>query len=210
MTADQTTTNTNNPSDQALIAMMQTQLATLQSIKAGEMQWLQFYTIVTVPAIGFLMASDPCKIAPMVGLTLFAYLLITGWFQYVLLKERHSYFGVLRSVVRAQNLLGLYKSNFLSPHFANSAFPKKLGPCKAKDGTHPYSSFLNRQLYVCLFFVGLTLAGFYQARHFWGLTVLLIDTAWVFVIFIWDRKCLYRQTFNEQNLSGSDPKWFTD
>lgn len=134
MAADEKTLSLKIPRD-GLIAMMQTQLTTLQSIKAGEMQWIQFYTILTAPAIGFLIAGDPCKVAPILRYIIPAYIVVTGWFQYVLMKERHSYYGVLRSVVRAENLLGL--SGFLAPNFANSAFPKGLGPDKKKTERNP-------------------------------------------------------------------------
>jgi hypothetical protein len=207
MATDEKTLSLNIPRD-GLIAMMQTQLTTLQSIKAGEMQWIQFYTILTAPAIGFLIAGAPCKVAPILPYIIPAYLVVTGWFQYVLMKERHSYYGVLRSVVRAENLLGL--SGFLAPNFANSAFPKGLGPDKEKDGTQPCSSFLARQIYVFVFFFGLAGASAYQAHNGWVLIYVAFDLVWVAIIFCWDQKALRRQTLEEKGLSGSDPAWFRE
>jgi hypothetical protein len=208
--AGEKTPSVNIPRD-ALLAMMQTQLATLQSIKAGEMQWIQFYTILTAPAIGFLIASDPSRVAPIVPYIIPAYLLVTGWFRYVLMRERRSYYGVLRSVVRSENLLGL--SKFLAPHFAISAFPKGLGPDKEKDGTQRWSSFLARQIYVLLFFQGLAVAGAYQAHSRWALILVcvLADLLWVAIIFFCrDPKALRRDTLAEKGVMGSDPAWFPE
>lgn len=211
MTADETTRGLDIPRD-ALVAMMQAQLETLQSIKAAEMRWVQFYTVLIAPAIGFLMAGDSCEVARIAPYIIPAYLLVTMWLQYILMRERHSYYGVLRSVVRAENLLGL--SQLVAKHFANSAFPKGLGPHKEKDGTQRWSSFFARQIYVFLFFFGLAVAGAYQAHGcrvlIWACGAVAVDLAWGATIFCyWDPKALRRDTLAERGVIGSDPTWFS-
>jgi hypothetical protein len=211
MTAEEKTPGLNIPRD-ALIATMQTQLSALQSIKAGEMRWVQFYAVLIAPAIGFLIAGDSCKVARIAPYVIPAYLLVTMWLQYVLMRERHSYYGVLRSVVRAENLLGL--SQLVAKHFANSAFPKGLGPHKEKDGTQRWSSFFARQIYVFLFFFGLAVAGAYQAHScgvlIWACGAVAVDLVWGAIIFCyWDPKALRSDTLAEKDVVGSDPAWFT-
>jgi hypothetical protein len=191
-------------------------LAHLRSIKDTEHKWLDLLSIITLPAVGYLMAVEDCNAvwgwALLVVLGM--YLVVTCWMQYVLLRERFSYYAVLRSVVRAQNLLGLFDVGFLSPHLAGSAFPRGFGPYPDREGTRPFSSFLRRQLYTLILFSGLLAAAAFRTPVQPGLfgTLALVclagDVAWLVYLFRRDRQSLEHATAQEVDLAGADPAWF--
>ena len=198
-------------------ATLDANLSHLRSIKDTELNWLQLFAVVTLPAIGYLMGvgDDNAMLGwPIVPLILL-YLILTGWIQYVFLRERISYYSVLRSVVRAQNLLGLFDINLLSPHFAGSAFPKGFGPRPTENGTQPQSSFLRRQIYTVILYSGVLLAAGFRMypKSSWplGLCVLafLLDILWLWYIFYYDDVVLKARTAAEKDLAGSDPAWFS-
>jgi len=191
-------------------------LAHLRSIKDTEHKWLELYAILILPAIGYVMTvADTCAIFswPLVVMLLL-YLVLTAWLQNLLLRERFSYYAVLRSVIRSQNLLGLFDVNYLSAHFANSAFPPGFGPIPAEDGTQPQSSFRRRLRYVLFLYSALLLAA---AFRWWSIcqwfmvapilfffcgTFLYCHTFWA------DRKGLINMTAQEEGLAGSEADWF--
>jgi len=205
----------NNHSEQALIAVMEASIGVLRSIKDAEFRWLELYTLLAGPAVAFLAVrgkSTDLGDALLIGM-LAGYFLATIWVQFVLWKERRSYYAVLRTVVRAQNFLGLFKIEFLSDRFANSAFPKGLGPlrlnCAQRNGTAPFSSFLQRHIYVLFVFVGLGLALVHNGlQSFWWVLGVLCDVFWVIALFLYDHSVLYREALEEKHLAGSDPTWF--
>jgi hypothetical protein len=191
-------------------------LSHLRSIKDTEVNWLQLFAIITLPAIGYLMGvgdDNPLLGGPII-LLIFFYLALTGWIQFVFLCERISYYSVLRSVVRAQNLLGLLDIKYLSPHFADSAFPREFGPRPEENGTQPQSSFLRRQTYTLVLYVGVLLAAAFRTYSVsaWFLAVavlaLAVDLAWLGFIFRRDDAILKEHTAAEEGLAGSDPGWF--
>ncbi|MFH1922208.1 MAG: hypothetical protein ABIP48_20280, partial [Planctomycetota bacterium] len=72
---------------------LEANLSHLRSIKDTELNWLQMFAVVTLPAIGYLMGvgdSNPMLGWPIV-IVVVVYLLLTGWVQYVFLRERISY-----------------------------------------------------------------------------------------------------------------------
>jgi hypothetical protein len=193
-------------------------LAHLRSIKDTEHKWVDLFSIVTLPAIGYLMTVDATNpvwgwpIAVVVGF----YFALTAWLQYVLLRERYSYYSVLRSVVRAQRLLGLFEIGFLSPHFAGSAIPRGFGPHPEADGTQPYSSFLRRQVYVLILFVSLMATlmfrNTFQPMTVGAVIVIVVglDVLWLIGVFVRDRHLLTTATERERGLAGADPAWFPE
>lgn len=197
-------------------------LAHLRSIKDTELNWLQMFAILTLPAIGYLMGvgdDNPVLGWPIIPVFVL-YLLLTGWLQYVLLRERISYYSVLRSVVRSQNLLGLFDIDYLSPHFADSPFPREFGPQPEENGTQPQSSFLRRQIYTVMLYVGFLLAAAFRAcsasSRLLPITAVIVaalclalDLVWLRYIFDWDETMLKAHTAREKDLAGSDPTWFS-
>jgi hypothetical protein len=195
---------------------LEANLAHLRSIKDTETKWLELYAILAGPATGYVMGvQDTCAIFnwPLVFMLLL-YLALTAWLQNLLLRERFSYYSVLRSVIRSQNLLGLFDISYLSEHFANSAFPAGLGPNPAKNGTQPLSSFLRRMLYVFLLYLGLLLAAFFRWCSIspWFIiapVACLICEFCIFAgIFWWDKKHLVEETEREAGLAGYEDAWF--
>lgn len=195
---------------------LEANLSHLRYIKDTELKWLQMFAVLTLPAIGYLMGVGDTN--PMLGwpiiVVVLAYLLLTGWVRYVLLRERISYYSILRSVVRGQNLFGLFDINYLSPHFAGSAFPKGFGPYPEHNGTQPESSFLRRQLYVLILYFGVLAAAAFRtcSVSFWFVVVaalcFALDLVWLGYIFYRDEIVLKADTAGEKDLAGSDPTWF--
>jgi hypothetical protein len=191
-------------------------LSHLRSIKDTEVKWLQLFAIITLPAIGYLMGigDDNPLLGPPIILLFFLYLALTGWIQYVFLRERISYYSVLRSVLRAQNLLGLMDAKYLSPHFAGSAFPRGFGPSPGENGTQPQSSFLRRQIYTVILYMGVLLAAMFRTYSVsaWfsviAIFALVGDLVWLGFIFYRDDGVLREHTAAEKDLAGSDPAWF--
>ena len=197
-------------------ATLDANLSHLRAIKDTELNWLQLFAVVTLPAIGYLMGvgDDNAMLGwPIVALILL-YLLLTGWIQYVFLRERISYYSVLRSVVRARSFFGLFDINHLSPHFAGSAFPKAFGPRPTENGTQPQSSFLRRQIYTLILYSGVLLAAGFRMypKSPWPLLLCVLafvfDVAWLAYLFYCDDVVLKADTAAEKDLAGSDPTWF--
>ena len=201
-------------SEPTLVALMTANLDALGQVKSREFQWSERYTVLTAPAVGYLALRDPTSplAAPLVASVMASYWLITLWFQKILTRERHGYYRLMRSIVRIQNLLGLYESWLLAPEFANAAFPRGFGPNKSIDGTKPYSSFLHMQLYTMVFLAAVLAAGVYQRPDVWWLAVLLLlaDIGFVARIFIDDRRILIRDTQEEADLAGWNSAWSPD
>jgi hypothetical protein len=172
---------------------------------------MERYTVLTAPAVGWLILRDaesPLPRSLLVGLMLI-YWIITLWFQLILKRERRGYYRLMRSIVRVQNLLGLYQVGLLAPHYANSAFPRRFGPDKNIDGTQPFSSFLHRQLYLLVFLLAILAATVYQCPDLlWMATLLaLFDAAYLIALFIADGIQLRADTVSEQGLAGWDRSW---
>lgn len=192
-------------------SMIDPLMSTLRSIKDMELQWVEKYTIVTLPVIGYLVISNPSNglSKPLLSGIIVGYFFFTLWFQDVLRKERRSYYRVLRTLLRAQNYLGLYKIKFLAEPFADAAFPKGLGVNKGKDGTQPYSSFLHRQIYTVVIFLAIISACIYQNGDVaFSLFLVPLDVAWLFYVFRLSKTELYKEAKSEEGLAGADPKWF--
>jgi hypothetical protein len=191
-------------------------LAHLRAIKDTEHKWLELYAILVLPVIGYLMsvgATNAIFNWPLVVLLL-VYLVISASLQYVLLRERLSYYAVLRLVVRSQNLLGLFDIAYLSEHFANSAFPRGYGPNPAENGTQPQSSFTRRLAYVLVLFGGLVLTAIFR---WWSISPWFIvvpalcvacDGFFLWWIYRWDKQELAKATVAEARLAGSEDAWF--
>lgn len=215
METNASTSDSNPCIEQVMIALLGVQLGTLRSIKDMELAWLERYSVLILPAIGFLVVRDPKEALPaglLVGITL-GYLLLTIWMQDLLRKERRSYYRVLRSVIRAENFLGLYKIAFFADVQADAAFPKGLGPNLARDGTQPYSSFLNRQIYTLIAYSAVVASAIYQASVTYQNAAFLavfafVDLAWLFWVFWKDRIDLYQETLAEKGLAGAEPSWY--
>jgi hypothetical protein len=207
--------DTESVSVEALTALMSANVEALGQGKAREFQWMERYTVLTAPAVGWLFVRDaesPLSVMLLVGLMLI-YWLIALWFQLILNRERRGYYRLMRSIVRIQNLLGFYQSGLLGPHFANSAFPKGFGPIKDVDGTQPFSSFLHRQLYVLVFLIAILFAAVHQCPELaWiAVTLGLADVAYLIVVFVADTAQMRVDTAGEQGLSGWDRSWdYTD
>lgn len=197
--------------DEAVLALMASNFEALNAVKNREFQWLERFTILVAPIIGFFAVRGQGSLLPvsLVGGLLVGYLAITLWFHWILEKERLGYYRLLRSALRCQNMLGFFKVGFLSPHFANSAFPKGFGANKSLDGTQPFSSFLHRQLYVLIFFVGVAAASVYQRTELAPLSVglVILDIIWLVLVFVHDGKRLQDETASEENLAGWDHHW---
>ncbi len=195
----------------AITAIMTAQINALAALKDREFQWLERFTVLVGPAVGFLILRDPSPLLSlnMVFGLLVGYWLVTLWFQFILKKERRRYYRLLRSIVRAQNLLGLYQIRFLAIPFANSAFPKGLGPGKSRDGTQPFSSFFHRQLYTLIFFSAIASSAVYQRSELLSTSLGLVvaDVLWLVLVFSMDRRQLYKDTVDEVGLAGWDPAW---
>ncbi|MBI3468351.1 MAG: hypothetical protein HY000_35570 [Planctomycetes bacterium] len=202
--------------ESAVHITLQANLAHLRSIKDTEHHWLDLFALVTLPTIGYVMTVEDAN--PVMGwplmVVLIIYLILLAWMQYVLMRERFSYYSVLRSVVRAQNLLGLFDVRFLSPHFAGSAFPKGFGPYPDQNGTQPQSSFLRRLIYTVLLYFGLVLAIWFRSMAIsWSFTLVpfgcfVLDLCWLAYIFCHDQQQLARETAREAGLAGAEPTWF--
>ena len=181
-------------------------LAQLREIKQIEIAWLDKYTLIALPAAGFLITNGPNKysIPPgIIWIILLFYLLLTMWVQDILRKERYSYYSVLRVVIRAQKHLGLF-GTLLPKSWANYASPKGVGPDIDKDGTQPFSSFLNRILYILFIFCTIIGAAIYQDNSsINALALILLDILWIIIIFNRDR-------FNLKKAAVTDVLEFSD
>jgi len=198
-------------SAEALTALMSANLEALGQVKSREFQWMERYTVLTAPAVGWFVLRDPespLTAMLLVGLMLI-YWLIALWFQLILKRERRGYYRLMRSIVRVQNLLGFYQAGVLGPQFANSAFPKEFGPVKDVDGTQPFSSFLHRQLYVLVFLLAILFAAVYQRPELaWiAVTLGLADVVYLIAVFIADTAQMRADTAGEQGLAGWDRSW---
>jgi hypothetical protein len=211
---DVTRENNNTWTKQAVVTLLEGHLGHLRSIKELELAWLDRYSVLTLPAIGFLIAHDrstarlPCSL---LWIMVSAYLAITLWIQDVLRKERRSYYRVLRSVIRAENYLGLFDVNFLPAVMAGGAFPKGLGPNPSQDGTQPYASFLQRLIYTFIIYTSIVVSALYQNSALIPSIVLIaVDLVWLIVVFRRDKIDLRREALLEKGLAGTSPSWYPD
>lgn len=193
----------NDPADQAtavgaMISTLDGHLAHLREIKQLEMAWVDRFSVLILPAIAYFAASDPNKndfSQYQLAWTIFAYFILTVCIQNVLLNERRSYYRVLRSVVRAQNYLGLFRLNFLSKALAGAAFPKGLGPNQDRNGTQPFRTFLYRQSYTFALFLILVLVAIYQNVAMTKYSLLVVfDLLWLVNIYWRDYRDLRSST----------------
>jgi rfaE bifunctional protein nucleotidyltransferase chain/domain len=195
---------------------IQSNLAHLRSIKETELKWLELLAVVSLASVGYILAASNNN--PIIGWAMsgpvISFFLFVAWIQFVLASERLSYYGVMRSVVRGQNLLGLYEMRFLAPRHANSAFPKGMGPDPATNGTQPFSSFLHRQIYSTVLLASIVSAATFRvmknAPDFWkvAVAVLVLDVLWLVHLFLRDRRMMSNAWKGERTLAGADPSWF--
>lgn len=180
----------------------------LASIKQLEFYWIGLYSALTVPAVGYLIdctgAGQLNKESPLFICA--TYFLLTCWFQWILYEQRQSYYGVLRSLRRTQNLFGLHKLIFLSRRFYDSPFPKGYGDEKKTDGTQPWASFFYRLVYLAVLFVALVYAAACRNDDcVWGwVPVAVIAEAIVIaIIFAWDARKMRGAVESERDLAGA-------
>jgi hypothetical protein len=200
--------------NEALLALLQGHLQHLRSIKDMELKWLDRFSAITLPLIGALLVT-PAEIEVFTTWALIILVIIyTGlalWIQDVLRKERRSYYRVMRTVIRAQNVLGLLK-RFLPGVMANAAFPKGMGPIPEEDGTKPFSSFLRRQILVGVLFLGVLLGVVWRSPPFWPIIPggLVLDALWLVYIFRKDNRDLRNEALRDRDLEGMEPAWFPE
>ena len=154
--------------DEALITFLGSLMGHLREIKQIEMQWIGVYSILTVPAAGYLSVNDmsatPGLIWVLSGWAL-GYLLLTGWIQGALCKERLSYYSVMLTVIRLENHLSFFSKRVLPKAMAFAAFPEGVGPneeIRGKDGTQRHSSFRTRIGYTLFIYFALLAGTVYQ------------------------------------------------
>lgn len=200
-----------SPNTQGVVTLLQSQLAQLRSIKDMEVKWLDRYSLFTIPVIAALLINDP-KERQLPGdlliIILVLYWVVTVWIREVILKERHSYYRVLRSVVRAEHYLGLV-GTFIPNVMADAGFPKGLGPIIGHDGTQAFSSFLHKQIYFLIIYASIAAASMYQSANWLlAITLLLLDLVWLIGVFYRDRRVMYSEVLAEKHLTGSSPSWY--
>lgn len=140
--------------------LMTSQISILRSIKTNELTIVYHYIVLMLAAIGFFSTfASSLKNIHMFWAIQFLILFFVIWFLYILLKERGSYYNLLRALLRIQNYLGLFgtannegerEKILLSLSVLDSGFPKGFGVYKDKDGTKPGSSFLARIVIVII------------------------------------------------------------
>lgn len=197
---------------EAATTLLNSHLSHLRSIKDMEMAWLDRYSVITFPAIGFLLAQNPssAQLSPnLLWIIVSIYLAITLWIQDVLRNERRSYYRVLRSVTRTENYLGLFTANLIPESMANAAFPKGLGPNLNRDGTQPFATFLHRLVYTLIVYTSLVASVIYQNGALLpALALIAVDLAWLLIIFWRDKSDLYREALAEKGLAGVSSSWY--
>lgn len=208
------------PDREAIRMLTGSFMSHLRSIKDVELRWLEFYSVLVLPAIGFLVAlrhddpNNPDLSSLAVGIIVFAYFVLTVWIQLVLQNERRSYYVVLLQVVRAENYLGLFESLGFLGSLRRSPFPEGWGPTdtdgKRVDGTERTKTFTYRNMYTFVLLLGLCLSGWYNNE----------DASWVGIVCcLADAVCLLAYIYpkdvgdmidnveKSRGLLGWDPQW---
>ena len=195
-----------------LNTLMQSNMTLMRSIKTDELTWLYHYSVLMGAAITFISVTqrDSLPLQIFMG----ALIVLTLFFQFTMLKQRRSYYNVLRTVLRIQNELGLFKSisgkSFFSIGYINKGFPRKYGPKKEKNGTDPLSSFLWRLIMIMFIqtfalFVYMKFSTLPDRCFFRWIALDLLFMAFLF----WrDHKWQRNDTASIKGLSGSDDNWF--
>ena len=162
-------------------------------------------------------AANPRLSTPQVLAILVFYVLATAWFQEILLKERLSYYRVLRSVVRLELFLGLVKAGFLSDRSVKEAAPRQAEKTFSRvRNTQPWSSFLQRLAYCSGILFLIALFCFFHSfesrdRLQVGVVALLcvmIDVLWVCDVFLRDLKKMKGEVLREKPLAFNPSEWY--
>jgi hypothetical protein len=196
---------------QGLLVLFEGHLNHLRSIKEVEIAWLDRFSIITLPSIGYFLTrtSNTLPVDADLWLVAIVYLFVTMWMQNSLRQERLSYYRVLRSVIRIQNLLGLFKIGILTERMVDAPFPKGLGPHPKNDGTQPFASFMRRQVYTWIIYTSLIVVIVYKNILLWPLIgLIIIDAVFLVFVYIRDQNDLKNEAIKDKNLAGSDPMWY--
>jgi len=204
----------------SLNSYLETQINVLRAIKSNEMTWIYYYLLVMLAIIA-LLNTQGFNISLRNFIVLQSFILImTIGFMYILLKERESYYNVLRQVIRIENYLGFFgyynsmnnevSGIVLRDNTFNSAFPVGYGPEKTENGTKPYSSFLWRMLFtllIYLFFIVVTskenLVPFYCQ-----ISMIIFPVFFLIYLFKLDNRLQVENTLKEKGLLGAEESWF--
>ncbi|MCR4315658.1 MAG: hypothetical protein NUW37_04830 [Planctomycetes bacterium] len=200
-----------NLDTESIRVLMSSHLSHLRSIKDMEMKWLTSFSAISLPGLGYLLATSAGSVGTEMTSLLIAlvfYFCLTCWIQLVLSKERNSYYKVLRTVIRSQKLLGFFDANFLPSYMADAPFPKGIGEFKNIDSTQRCGSFLHRQLYTIFIFSLIVVVCVIRGLNSNAFFLLAMDIVWLIVLFRFDERDLYRDAINEKELYGADNKWY--
>lgn len=133
------------------IALLQSMHTHLRPIKALELVWIGTYAGLTLPVVAWLVlrsvAGDDLP-RLLLAIIAVAYTAVAWWFREIMLRERLSYYRVLRNVIRLQHWLGAYRWKLLSDKWRDAAYPLGEGPLPHKDGTQQAASFSDRLWYI--------------------------------------------------------------
>jgi len=203
--------------ENGLSILLDNHLQHLRSIKDTEEKWMERTFAIFGGSIAWL-ATSPELIrnihdALMACLFISPFVFVAFFMQHVMAKERLSYYRVMRSVVRAQRLFGMFEHKFLSPGMGSAPFPLGLGPNPGSDGTQPFSSFWYRQGAIVVFLmIFLALAHFQIAPLpqwvAWGCAV--ADLGWLLYLYLRDDIKLYAAVLGEKGLAGFDDGWLPE
>lgn len=167
-TMEKQTDRDQNVSETAIVALLESMMAHLREIKQIEMQWLGLYSLLTVPAAGYVSVNDMSNTRWVFGVLIAwvtGYFLFTRWVQDALCKERFSYYGIMLIVVRIENYLGFIRHRVLPLGMACAAFPEGIGPnavVRAQDNTQRRSSFRIRITYTAILYLAVVAGCIYQ------------------------------------------------
>ena len=155
-------------SEGAVIALFESLMAHLREIKQIEMQWLGIYSLLAVPAAGYVSVNDMSGtrgVFWILAAWVAGYFLLTRWAQDALCKERFSYYHTMLIVARLENYLGFIRHGVLPRNMACAAFPEGIGPndaIRAEDNTQRRSSFRIRITYTFIIFLAVLAGCVYQ------------------------------------------------
>lgn len=211
------TTRLESTFESGLTITLDNHLQHLRAIKDTEEKWLERMFAVYGGSIAW-MATKPDFLKQlndswMASLFLLPFVFAVFFLQHVMAKERLSYYRVMRSVVRAQRILGLLEHKFLSPSMQSGAFPLGLGPNRNKDGTQPFSSFGYRQAAIFAFFatfMELAYLNIIPLASWLVWLCLIINLLWVVHLYVEDDVRLYNAVLSERGLSGFDKAWLPE
>lgn len=204
----------------SLNSYLETQINVLRAIKSNEMTWVYYFLLVMLGVVALVNTQGfVISLRSFIVLQVFILLLTIG-FMFILLKERESYYNVLRQVTRIQNYLGFfgYYNSFndkvsdkvLRENTYNAAFPFGYGPDKNTNGTKPYSSFLWRMLFTILIYLFFLVVSTKEALvpFYCQISLAPIPILFLFYFFRLDKKLQIKNTLNEKGLLGSDETWY--